>query len=163
MPLSSDEMRDIYNRTVVVRRPTYGIVKGYHELPYICLGNPIESDAGSVQVRGKVHVSPRFVIRPRHYEHSYGEVFGEDNMDLGLSGRMFGFLGFRNKPVDCTSEHLDVRHMDATVDELLSRNLDELERREDITTGVIVTPESRYFQVSVERFIASILDDEFSM
>ena len=32
---------------------------------------------------------------------------------------------------------------------------------EDITTGVIITPESRYYQISVERFITHILEEEF--
>lgn len=161
MPLGSDEMRDIFNRTVVVRKPTYGIVSGYHELPYFCLGQPLEPSRGAFMVRGKVQVSPRFVIRPTHLNPSYGEIFGEDGVDNELSGRLFGFLGFRGKPVECSSEHLHVEHVDITVDELLSRKLDEMERQEDITTGVILTPESRYYQISVERFIASVLDAEF--
>ena len=161
MPANSDKMRDIFERTVIVRRPTYGIVSGYHELPYVCLGNSLEGGGGSTEVKGKVQVSPRFVLRPAHYSPSYGEIFGEDNVDTSISGRIFGFLGFRDRPVECTSEHIVVRHCDDTIDELLSRNLDELERREDITTGIIITPESRYFPVSLERFIATILDDEF--
>ena len=153
-------MRDIYERTVIVRRPTYGIVSGYHELPYVCLGNALQG-TGTTEVKGKVQVSPRFVIRPAHYSPSYGEIFGEDNVDSAISGRIFGFLGFRDRPVECTSDQIAVRHSEDTIDELLSRNLDDLERREDITTGFIITPESRYFPVSIERFIATILDDEF--
>ena len=161
MPQHFDKMRDIFDRTVIVRRPTYGIVSGYHELPYVCLGNSLTGGPGATQVRGKIEVSPRLVIRPSHYSPSYGEIFGEDNIDTAISARIFGFLGFRNHPVECKSEHIEVRNLDATIDELLGRNLDELERREDITTGVIITPESRYFPVSIERFIATILDDEF--
>jgi len=161
MPANSDKMRDIFERTVIVRRPTYGIVSGYHELPYVCLGNALKGGGGSTEVKGKVQVSPRFVIRPAHLSPSYGEIFGEDNVDAAISGRLFGFLGFREHPVECTSEHIAVRHSDDSVDELLSKNLDDLERREDITTGIIITPESRYFPVSIERFIAAILDDEF--
>ena len=161
MSANADKMRDIYERTVIVRRPIYGIVTGYHELPYVCLGNAIRGGAGSTEVRGKVQVSPRFVIRPAHYSPSYGEIFGEDHVDAAISGRIFGFLGFRDHPVECTSEHIAVRQSEDTIDELLNRNLDELERREDITTGIIITPESRYFPVSIERFIAAILDDEF--
>jgi hypothetical protein len=40
--------------------------------------------------------------------------------------------------------------------------LDAIERREDITTGVMVTPDARYFPVSIERLIAAVLEDEFS-
>ncbi|MCH7910206.1 MAG: hypothetical protein IIB38_11375 [Candidatus Hydrogenedentes bacterium] len=161
MPLNNDEMLDIFRQTVVVRRPRYGIVTGYHELPYICIGSSIESAAGTTQVKGKVRVSPRFVIRPSHYESSYEDIFGEENIDEELTGRIFGYLGFRGKPVECTSEFLEVKHLDVSVDRQLDRTLDELERHEDITTGVIITPNARYYPVSIERFISSILDDEF--
>ena len=68
MGLSAEEMRGLFERTVVVRKPTYGIISGYHELPYICLGKAIESGRTTTEVRGKVHVSPRFVIRPSRCE-----------------------------------------------------------------------------------------------
>ncbi|NLV44016.1 MAG: hypothetical protein GXY07_05910 [Candidatus Hydrogenedentes bacterium] len=161
MALHPREMRDIYERTIIVRKPTYGIIKGYHELPYICLGNPLENNEGALRVRGKIHVSPQFVIKPKHYHPNYGDVFGEDGVDVAIAGRMFGFLGFPNKPVECSMDHLEVAHVSGTLDDLLQDSLNELERMEDITTGVIITPESRYYQISLERFIAHILEDEF--
>ena len=163
MGLSGDEMKDIFQRTVIVRKPTFGIVSGYHELPYICLGKSCEGNYETTEVRGKVQVSPRFVIRPAQYGPTYEEVFGEENVDTALSGRLFGFMGFRSKPIECKSEHLAVSHSDASVDTMLSAAMDELERREDITTGVIVTPDSRYYLVSIERFISSILEQEFGV
>ena len=162
MGLSAEEMRDIFDRTEIVRRPTYGIISGYHELPYVCLGASFDPGHRTTEVRGKVHVSPRFVIRPPTWEPSYAEIFGEDNVDAALAGRLFGFLGFRSKPLECKSEHLEVHHLDASVDRVLEDRLDELERNEDITTGVIITPNSHYYPVSIERFISTILDDEFS-
>jgi len=89
-------------------------------------------------------------------------VFGEENVDVALSGRVFGVLGFRSRPVECKSEHLAVRHLESAVDSALSATLDELERREDLTTGVIITPDSRYYLISIERFISTILEDEFN-
>lgn len=163
MGLSPDEMREIFRETVIVRRPTYGIISGYHELPYICLGAGLDSDSGTTEVRGKVHVSPRFIIRPQHFEPSYREIFGDANVDAALAGRVFGFLGFRGKPLECKSEHLEVKQVAASVDRVLSQTLDELERREDITTGLIMTPDSRYYPVSIERFISAIIEDEFSV
>ncbi len=163
MPLSPEEMRSIYKRTTIIRRPTYGIVSGYHELPYVCLGTSIEPRSETTEVRGKIQVSPRFIIRPSHCEPSYAEIFGEDNVDVALAGRLFGFMGFRGRPVECKSEHLAVSHRQGSVDHVLSETLDELERHEDITTGVIVTPDSRYYPVSLERFISTILEDEFSV
>ena len=161
MGLDHGEMREIFQQTVIVRRPTFGIISGYHELPYVCLGQSCERGCETTQVRGKIQVSPRFVIRPQHCEPTYAEIFGEENVDLGLAGRVFGVLGFRSKPIECKSEHLEVKHLPASVDASLSAALDELERMEDITTGVIITPNSRYYLVSIERFIASIIEDEF--
>ncbi len=163
MGLSPEEMREIFERTEIVRRPTYGIISGYHELPYVCLGASFEPGRETTEVRGKVHVSPRFVIRPPQYEPSYKDVFGEDNVDAALAGRVFGFLGFRSKPVECKLEHLEVKHLEASISRVLSDTLDKLERQEDIITGVIITPNSHYYPVSIERFISSVLDDEFSV
>ncbi len=163
MPLNSEDMREIYQGTVIVRKPTYGIVKGYHELPYICLGGALESGYGTTRVKGKIQVSPQFVIRPKHYWPNYEDIFGEDQVDAALTGRVFGFLGFNRKPVECKSDFLEVAHLRENVDQALSDSMDELERREDITTGIIITPNSRYYPISIERFIATVLDDEFSL
>lgn len=159
--LDFNEMRQIFLRTRIIRKPTYGIISGYHELPYICLGESLESGQQTTRVQGKVQVSPRFVIRPSHCEPSYREIFGED-VDLQLAGRVFGFLGFKDRPVACKSEHIEVAHVGDNMDEVLSRVLDEMERQEDITTGVFITPNTKYYPISIERFIASILEDEFS-
>lgn len=160
--LDSNEMREVFMRTRIVRRPTYGIVRGYHELPYVCLGDGIESGRTTTEIRGKIHVSPRFLIVPKHCEPSYDDVFGDENVDEQLFGRAFGFLGFRGRPVECRSENLNISHTDAAVERVLGGVLDELERMEDITTGVIVTPNSRYYPLSIERFISTILEDEFT-
>ena len=162
MSLNQEEMRDIFERTRVIRRPTYGIIRGYHELPYVCLGESCERGFTTTKVRGKVQVSPQFVIRPSHYSSTYGEIFGDENVDIALSGRIFGYMGFRSRPVECKSEHLEVNHLNASIDSALSSTLDELERHEDISTGVILTPDSRYYLISIERFITTILDDELN-
>ncbi|MCX5757604.1 MAG: hypothetical protein NTU83_03680 [Candidatus Hydrogenedentes bacterium] len=162
MPLSGPEMHEIFRRTEIIRRPTYGIVSGYHELPYVCLGEACKRGFITTEVRGRVQVSPRFVLRPSHFNPTYGEVFGEENVDRGLTGRMFGFLGFRDRPVECKSEYISVKHLEESIEATLAATLDELDRREDITTGVIITPNSHYYPVSVERFIATILEDEFN-
>ena len=64
MQPGSAELRDIFAQTVVVRKPRYGIVSGYHEIPYVCLGEYWDSGSRTTLVRGKVKVSPQFVIRP---------------------------------------------------------------------------------------------------
>lgn len=153
----------IFMNTVIIKKPRYGIIKGYHELPYICLGDALDSSYRSLLVRGKIHVSPQFIIKPSYYKAKYSDLFGDDQVDVSLAGRIFGFLGFPDKPVECKSEFLEVKHLAVNVDTALSDSLDELERKEDITTGVFITPNSRYYHISIERFIASILDDEFAM
>lgn len=156
-----EELRQVYESTRVLRKPTYGIVSGYHELPYVVLGESFESGYDTIRVKGTVQVSPRFIIRPSHLEPSYEEVFGEENVDVHLMGRIFGFLGFRGRPVECKSEHLEVNHLNQSLDSLVARTRDEFERHEDITTGLIITPDARYYPVSIERFISAVLEDEF--
>jgi hypothetical protein len=39
--------------------------------------------------------------------------------------------------------------------------LDELAQREIIDTGVILSPNVRFYPVSIDRFITEILDQEF--
>ena len=56
-----------------------------------------------------------------------------------------------------------MKHLDRALSQVLGDTLDQLERFEDIRTGVIITPSSQYYPVSIERFIASILEDEFSV
>jgi hypothetical protein len=163
MSLTPDEMKRLFRRTVVVQKPTYGIISGYHELPYVCLGPNYDSDTGTLRIKGKIQVSPRFVIRPDHLMPNYAEIFGTENVDFEIAGRVFGVLGFPQRPVECKSENLEVTKLDGSVDEVLSKTLEELERREDIATGVILTPNTRYYPISIERFISTILDDEFNV
>ncbi len=46
-------------------------------------------------------------------------------------------------------------------EELLEKILNELSRGEIINRGVIWCPEPRFYPVSLERFIVSVLDREF--
>lgn len=163
MDLNQHEIKALFDRTVVVRQPRYGIVSGYHELPYVCLGEAIESGHQTTEVRGKVQVSPRFVLRPPHLEPSYEEIFGAEHTARPIAGRMFGFMGFRGRPVECKSEFLEVSHSAASIDRALSEVLDRLERMEDITTSVLISPNPAYFPVSIERLIAAVLEDEFNV
>jgi hypothetical protein len=39
--------------------------------------------------------------------------------------------------------------------------LDELERKEIINTGVVITPNVRFYPISIEKLIMKILDREF--
>lgn len=161
MSLSGDELRELFLRTRIVKQPRHGIISGYHELNYVCLGEAHESGYATTRVKGKVQVSPRFILRPSEFMPKYEDIFGEDNTDIELTGRLFGVMGFPRSPVECSSEHLEVRHLETPLERVLEETLDTMARYEDVSTGVIVTPDSRYYLVSIERFIASVLEDEF--
>jgi len=57
-------LRGIFEQTRILRRPVTGIVTGYHVLPYILVGPDVEAERRAVEIRGKIRVSPRLVIRP---------------------------------------------------------------------------------------------------
>ena len=163
MAPSQHELRAIYRDTQIIRKPTYGIISGYHELPFVLLGESFSPNHHTTRVRGKIQVSPRLILRPPSAEPSYDEIFGEEHVDTMLVGRVFGFFGFRDKPVECKSDYLHLEHLDRHMDTVLAEELDAIEYREDITMGVVISPNTQYFPVSIERFIASILDDELRM
>src|SRR5262245_44170283 len=70
-------LRHVFDETRVVRRPLSGIITGYHILPYIIVGPEAERPSRSVEVRGRIKVSPRLVISPGRDGPTYGELFGE--------------------------------------------------------------------------------------
>ncbi|HXG16226.1 MAG TPA: hypothetical protein VNK50_08270 [Calidithermus sp.] len=158
----SDEalVRHIFEETRVVRRPLTGIIAGYHVLPYILLGPEPEHPGRTVEVRGRIRVSPRLVINPLGEGPTYGELFGErELMHRTLVARVFSF---RYAPrLVMESEELTITRADRDSETQLERVLDELSRREIVNTGVIVSPDPRFYPVSVDRFIREILDLEF--
>src|SRR2546430_17332571 len=64
-------------------------------------------------------------------------------------------------PISLESEELRIRRHDRDSHGQLERVLEELAQREVINTGVIVSPDVRFYPVSVDRFIREILDAEF--
>jgi hypothetical protein len=155
-----ERLRHIFEQTRVVRRPLVGIITGYHVLPYILVGGEEDHPGKSVEVRGRIKVSPRLVIAPGRGGPTYGELFGErELMHHALIARVFSF---RYAPrVSLESEELRIRRQDRDPEGHLERVLEELTQREVINTGVIVSPDARFYPVSLDRFIREILDDEF--
>jgi hypothetical protein len=155
-----ERLKHVFEETRVVRRPLSGIITGYHVLPYILVGAEQERPGHSVEVRGQIKVSPRLVIAPGRDGPTYGQVFGEhDLMHHTLVARIFSF---RYAPrVQLEHDDLRIRRQDRDAESHLARILDELSQREVIDTGVIVTPDVRFYPVSLDRFIREILDREF--
>jgi len=144
-------LRHVFDETRVVRKPLAGIIAGYHVLPYILVGPEHEQPSRSVEVRGRIKVSPRLVIGAGNAGPTYGEIFHESEL-----------MDRRYAPkVALESEELKIRRHDRDSHGQLERVLEELTQREVINTGVIVSPDVRFYPVSVDRFIREILDAEF--
>jgi hypothetical protein len=155
-----ERLKHVFDETRVVRRPLSGIIAGYHVLPYILVGPAHEQPGHSVEVRGQIKVSPRLVIAPGRDGPTYGELFGDrELMHHTLVARVFSF---RYAPrVQLEHDELKIRRQDRDAEAHVARVLDELAQREVINTGVIVSPDVRFYPVSLDRFIREILDQEF--
>ena len=152
-------LRHVFERTEVVRKPITGIITGYHVLPYILVGPEGDESARSVEVRGRIKVSPRLIISGENGP-TYGDLFGErELMDRTLIARVFSFR-YASR-VSLESEDLQIRRHERDTHGHVERVLDDLARREVVNTGVIVSPDARFYPVSVDRFIREILDQEF--
>jgi hypothetical protein len=155
-----ERLRHVFDETRIVRRPLTGIITGYHVLPYILIGAEHERPGRSIEVRGRIKVSPRLVIAPGRDGPTYGEIFGErELMHQALVARVFSFRYAGRLALE--SEDLKIRRQDGDAEGQLERVLDELAQRELINTGVIVSPDVRFYPVSLDRFIREILDEEF--
>jgi hypothetical protein len=157
----SELLRSVFERTEVLRKPLTGIITGYHVLPYVLVAPEQGHASRSVEVRGRIRVSPRLVLGlGTQAGPTYGEVFGESElMDRTVVARVFSF---RYAPrLMLESEDLQIRRHDRETHQYLERVLDDLARREIIDTGVILSPDARFYPVSVDRFIREILDQEF--
>src|SRR5881397_3744470 len=93
MPEWSDQefLRTVFDQTRVIRTPLRGIIAGYHVLPYVLLGPPeYERTSKTVEVRGRIRVSPRLVLGAD--APTYGQMFGErELMDARIVARVFSF------------------------------------------------------------------------
>jgi len=63
--------------------------------------------------------------------------------------------------VSLESDDLKIQRQHRDAGSHVERVLEELSRREIIDTGVIVSPDARFYPVSLDRFIREILDQEF--
>jgi hypothetical protein len=152
-------LRHVFDETRIVRKPMTGIITGYHVLPYILVGAEEEHPGRSVEVRGRIKVSPRLVVGPGQGP-TYGELFGDrELMDHRLVARVFSFRYASRVALE--SEDLKISRQAREADSHVERVLEELAQREIINTGVIVSPDPRFYPVSLDRFIREILDQEF--
>jgi transcriptional regulator of met regulon len=153
-------LRNVFEGTEVLRKPITGIISGHHVLPYVLVGPHWDQPGRAVEVRGRIRVSPRLVLPVGNDGPTYGDVFSErELMHRALVARIFTF---RYAPkVLLESEDLRIQRQDRAPQAHLELVLDELLRQETINTGVIRSPDVRYYPVSIDRFIREILDQEF--
>jgi len=155
-------LKHLFDRTEILRKPVTGIIAGYHVLPYILVGPQEERPGASVEIRGKIKVSPRLVLAPGRAGQTYGDLFkDEELMDQALVARVFSFLYSSRHQVTLESEDLKIQRWERDPQAQVERALDELHQREVIDTGVILAPNVRFYPVSLDRFITEILDQEF--
>lgn len=167
-----ERLRRVFERTEVRRAPITGIVQGYHTLPFSLIGpddagdtehaDAPEANAGSVLLTGKISVSPKLVIPVTSGDEHFSDAFPEEEpfMDRALTGRVFAFAAGKGKHLRVRNEHLGVETFVDSDAILLERVLDELEQKEIIDRAVIWCPEPRFYPVSLEKFILSVLDRE---
>ncbi len=155
-------LKRVFEDTQILRKPIAGIVTGYHVLPYILVGPDQEKSQRSVEIRGSIRVSPRLILSPRHLGQTYGELFDDpDLMDKALVGRVFSFLYASRQNVQLESDDLRIIRTERDPRSQIERALDDLTRGEVLDTGLIFSPDVKFYPVSIERFIAEILDREF--
>jgi hypothetical protein len=158
----SEFLKHLFDTTEILRKPLGGIIAGYHVLPYILVGPQEDRPGHSVEIRGKIKVSPRLVLAPGRAGQTYGELFGDSElMDQALVARVFSFLYSSRHQVTLESEDLRILRSERNPQTQVEHALDELAQREIINTGVILAPNVRFYPVSLDRFITEILDQEF--
>lgn len=151
----------IRQRTRILRKPYSGIVSGYHKLPYVLIGPDAASDRRSVEIRGRIHVSPRLIFTPNPEHPTFREMFENEVMNAQLSGRIFSFLySQRYSNLNVQHEDLRVHKSEDAPESRENQVMDEMMRNEIVDTAVIGCPNVEFYPISLERFIQEILDRE---
>ena len=163
-----EQLKFVYKATDIKRLPMTGIVAGYHTLPFTLIGpndqegNPADR-RGSLKLTGQIKVSPKLVIPVSPHDERFSDMFPESEpfMDRSIVARVFSLHIVNGKNYRIRNEHLTVEEYPEGDRDLLEKVLNELARAEVINMGVIWCPQPRFYPISLERFIASVLDREF--
>src|SRR5262250_2088281 len=96
-------LKHIFDTTQVLRKPVSGIIAGPQE----------DRPARSVEIRGRIKVSPRLVLAPGRAGQTYGDLFKDTElMDQALVARVFSFLYSSRHQVTLESEDLKIQQTD---------------------------------------------------
>jgi len=160
---NSELLREMYFKTDILRKPISGILSGYHELPYILVAPNDENPLHSIEINGKINVSPKFIITAQNLQETFGEVFDPSTFDKDIQGRLFSFTYSGNKKLKVESEYFKLHNFEENPQDHLNRVHDQLMMQENTRTGLIFSPRFQYYPVSMDRFISEIVDREFRM
>src|ERR1700687_423300 len=141
-------LKHLFERTEILRKPVTGIIAGYHVLPYILVGPQEEQPHRSVEIRGKIKVSPRLVRARGGAGQTYGDLFKErEVMHETLVARVFSFMYSSRHQVMLESEDLNIQRSDRDPQAQIERAMAELAMREVLNTGGMMAPEVGFFPV----------------
>lgn len=157
----NSKLREIFNATKVIRKPVTGIVSDYHELPYLLITPSKKDPSESLEISGKIKVSPKFILSAASLQESFGDVFDPETFNSDIEGRLFSFAYSNQKNLKVESEDFKVKESSKSTDELIDRAHDKLMQKEDIKTALISGPEFDFYPISLDRFINDILSREF--
>ena len=160
---NNELFKEIFFKTTILRKPITGIVSGYHQLPYIFVAPDENNDSHAIEINGKINVSPKFIITSNMLSESFGEVFDPETFDKDLQGRVFSFAYGNKKGIKIESEYFSIKNVEEKAEEYSRKVLDQLMGQENINTGLIFGPRSKYYPVSLDRFINDILEREFNV
>lgn len=157
----NEKLQEIFSQTCILRKPITGIISGYHQLPYILIAPSEQDSSHTVEINGKINVSPKFIISPNALSETFGDVFDPETFDHAIEGRFFSFGYAQNKNVKIQNEYFKITNYEDKPQEHLERVHDQLLQQEDTSTGLIFSPKFQYYPVSIDRFLSEILDREF--
>lgn len=155
------KLQKVFHTTKIMRKPISGIVSGYHALPYILVAPDDDNPSNSVEINGKINVSPKFIISPDSLSETFGDIFDPETIDKEIEGRLFSFAYSNKKNLKVESEYFSVKNYEENPDEHAKRVYDTLLRQENIRTGLIFGPHFRFYPISIDRFINEIMEREF--
>lgn len=154
-------LQEVFNQTSILRKPITGIISGYHQLPYILIAPSEHDNSQTVEINGKINVSPKFIISPTTLNETFGDVFDPETFDQTIEGRLFSFGYAKNKNLKIQNEYFKITNYEDKPQEHLERVHDRLLQQENTSTGLIFGPKFQYYPVSIDRFLSEILDREF--
>lgn len=154
-------LQEVFSKTSILRKPITGIISGYHQLSYILIAPSDQDSSHTVEINGKINVSPKIIISPASLNETFGDIFDPQTFDQTIEGRFFSFAYTKNKNVKIQNEYFNITNYEDKPQEHLDRVHDRLLQQENTSTGLIFSPKFQFYPVSIDRFLSEILDREF--